>query len=116
MALCTVCLTSCSLPAAALTVTHLTLLEKVPALHGVQRTWLSVIPLAGCAFWREREDTRTGHRWYRGTFSELRIREQLHQVQYAKVGEHQLRYITNEENDAIPMVRRSFCSPFFLLQ
>ena len=45
MALCIVCLTSCSLPAAALTVTHLTLLEKVLALHGVQRTWLSVIPL-----------------------------------------------------------------------
>ena len=28
-----------------------------------------------------------------------------YQVQYAKVGEHQLRYITNEQNDTIPMVR-----------
>ena len=28
-----------------------------------------------------------------------------YQVQYARVGEQQLRYVTNEENDAVPMVK-----------
>ena len=39
-----------------------------------------------------------------------------YQVQYAKVGEHQLRYITNEQNDTIPMVRiyLLFRNPFFI--